>query len=532
MNRATLSQVLCITLLLFLTSYKLNAQGTVNTREQLQKLITKGNNLADKGDNAKGIEYLTRAEMIAEKNDWKKELVDIKNSIGISYLRLSNLGEAMGYFNQAYDIAKKKQGLEEYYISITNNIGNIYQKEDDFISALKYYKEAYKIANERKIDRLIVASAINLSDIYNLQGRYNDAEKYLQETNNIKKTEELEFFWRLNYAETLYLKGNVNRAIEDLQKLLVEVDPNKYKECYVFIVERLSKIYTKQNNLPLAMAYAKKGLKSLPELKYRIELYQQLANIYFKNQDYNNYKKYNDSVLIAKDSLGATINRGLFESNKVKLKVQEYQSELKSKTEKQETQRNLFIVVILLVLVVSFALYRGMRNKLTRQAQEKIIADKQQQIISLELEGLKNNIAEKNRKLSAKALYLSGRNELIEEVVNSISGIPQISRNKEISDYLKKLKTYLRTDAEWDDFTTFFEQANPDFLKKLTAKHPQLTSADIRFICYVLMNLDIREISTIFNITINAATKRKRRIKEKMEIDKDDSLYEYLLKLT
>jgi tetratricopeptide (TPR) repeat protein len=531
MNRATLSQVLYITLLLFLTSYKLQAQGAATTREQLQQLTKAGEDLVSNGNYTKGIEYLTKAEVIAKRNNWNKELAVAKNQMGLLYVKLSNFGEAMGYYMEAYDIVKKDNGLENFRLPLMNNFGVLYQKEGDLKSALQYFKEAYKMANEKQDKRMMLGLSINLSDIYNLQNNYREARNYLLETKDIKFSEDMAHLWRLNYAETFFREGRIDIAKKQLEDLNKELDKEE-SECKVNVLKILSAIYERENNVPVAIQYADMGLQSRPELKYRIELYQQLANIYFKNKDYNNYKKYNDSVLIAKDSLGATINRGLFESNKVKLKVQEYQSELKSKTEKQETQRNLFIVVILLVLVVSFALYRGMRNKLTRQAQEKIIADKQQQIISLELEGLKNNIAEKNRKLSAKALYLSGRNELIEEVVNSISGIPQISRNKEISDYLKKLKTYLRTDAEWDDFTTFFEQANPDFLKKLTAKHPQLTSADIRFICYVLMNLDIREISTIFNITINAATKRKRRIKEKMEIDKDDSLYEYLLKLT
>lgn len=163
-----------------------------------------------------------------------------------------------------------------------------------------------------------------------------------------------------------------------------------------------------------------------------------------------------------------------------------------------------------------------------KQRQERKLTESKQVITDLELDSLKNNIAEKNRKLSAKALYLSGRNELIEEVMNALANIPEVTSNKKIVEYMKTLKSYLRSDTEWDEFIAYFEQANPNFLKTLSSKHPQLNSADIRFICYVIMNLDIREISTIFNITINAATKRKRRIKEKMGIDKENSLYEYL----
>ena len=44
------------------------------------------------------------------------------------------------------------------------------------------------------------------------------------------------------------------------------------------------------------------------------------------------------------------------------------------------------------------------------------------------------------------------------------------------------------------------------------------------------MNLDTKEIANIFNITYDAAHKRKHRIAEKMKVS-DISLYEYLIKL-
>ena len=201
------------------------------------------------------------------------------------------------------------------------------------------------------------------------------------------------------------------------------------------------------------------------------------------------------------------------------------------KTEKQQKLLYLFISSLFIVAIVCFLIYRGLKHKIARQEQEKVIAGKQQQIITLELEGLKNNVAEKNRKLSAKALYLSGRNELIEEVMNSLSDIPEVIKNKQVLDYVKTLKCYLKSDQEWDDFITYFEQVNPEFIKTLTSNFPDLNSADIRFLCYIYMNLDVKEIGNIYNITYNAAVKRLRRIKEKMKFDKEMSFHEYLVTL-
>src|SRR5699024_3543963 len=146
-------------------------------------------------------------------------------------------------------------------------------------------------------------------------------------------------------------------------------------------------------------------------------------------------------------------------------------------------------------------------------------------------ERLKNKIGEKNRQLSAKALYLSNRNEIISEIINSLTEISIVAKNQPVSNYIRTLKNYLRTDTEWDDFIKHFEKVNPEFLKALKHRHPKLSKKDIRFLCYVYMNLDTKEICAVFNITPNACRKRKRRLIEKLGLEEKENLYDYLLKI-
>ena len=119
---------------------------------------------------------------------------------------------------------------------------------------------------------------------------------------------------------------------------------------------------------------------------------------------------------------------------------------------------------------------------------------------------------------------------LIEEIIDSLDKIPAIKLNNNAVSHIKSLKEHLKTDDDWDDFITHFEQVNPEFLKALQDKHPQLTADDVRFICYMYMNLDAKEISSIFNITVEASKKRKQRIAKKMEIEAE-AMHEYILKI-
>jgi len=503
------------------------SQNKSAAAEESQLLIKSGVKEYTKGNYIKSLEYFIKVEPLIDKTDYKMRF-KIKNTIGICYYYLSNYGEALSIYTEVLKFAEDHD-LAEEQVNVMCNIGLLYSAEYDYHSAIGIYEKAFKRAQSINSIPAKTLLAVNIADAYNKLGNYKKAQDYLKSVEQLEMNVQTGQLWKINYAESLLIEGKTGEA-HDIMRALEKNNPVDLA-CNICVMELLSKIYEAKNKIDIAIAYANKGVLDATNKTDKLKLYNQLSLLYSKKKEYDKALQYKDSVIMSKDSVSAAINRGLFETNKVKLKVGEYREEIRAKTEKQQRQNYIFIASIVIVLIIALYIYRVLRHKIARQAQDKIIADKQQQIINLELENLKNSVAEKNRKLSAKTLYLSGRNEILEEIIIALSNIPEVNGNKQIAEYVRSLKGYMKSDAEWDEFIAYFEQANPNFIKKLSSKHPQLNSADLRFICYVLMNLDIREISTIFNITINAATKRKRRIQEKMGIDKEDSLYSYLINL-
>jgi hypothetical protein len=117
---------------------------------------------------------------------------------------------------------------------------------------------------------------------------------------------------------------------------------------------------------------------------------------------------------------------------------------------------------------------------------------------------------------------------MIEDILVSLSKKTKLSKDASLANQIKTLKSQLRIDDEWDDFITHFEELNQGFLTRLKTLHPSLTANDIRFIAYIYMNLSVKEISSILNITIEACRKRKDRIALKMELPENLSLYDYI----
>lgn len=146
----------------------------------------------------------------------------------------------------------------------------------------------------------------------------------------------------------------------------------------------------------------------------------------------------------------------------------------------------------------------------------------------LEKEKLKNELESRNRKLAANAIHIAQRNDKIEEYILKLKKNPEIIKSNPLSQQLDQLKLILTKEDNNDDFLTHFERINSKFIDSLKLKHPDLTLNDIRYISYIYMNLSTKEISSIFNITIEACRKRKERVSKKLNLANSNDLYNYL----
>ncbi|MFY0481986.1 tetratricopeptide repeat protein [Flavobacterium sp. PLA-1-15] len=529
------------------------------TLEQCKKVIDSGFVAMDKGDYSVALEYLTKAQIAAEKNNWHQQQFEIKNNIGIIYYNLSDYGEALNYYLEAYTVAiKHLDPIRE--MAVLNNIGGMYAMEKKFVKAKEYYLKAYNTAKEEKDAIKVSLYAINMARAENRLDNPKGAKKYIEEALEIladhKESTVLNIQAEATFAEYLLLEGELGQAKTILLKLYTKTKRVREKEYNMTILNHLAHIYSLEGNTDKSIFYLRLALQDCRDLDMKANLLNELSLAYVKKNDYKNALEAKNEMVKTRDSVAKLNNEKLYENNKVKFEIQNYKNDLNSQLEKSSNERKIFISAIVIFMVLLFFVYRMFRNRAIKQEQKKIIAEREQKIIALELEKeknenlllekhvkeienealleqetLKNEIEQKNRKLSSKALYLSGRNEMIEEIVNSLSELPDVSQNLKLKTHIKSLKEHLKTDSEWDNFIVHFEEVNQGLLSTLKEKHPNLSSNDIRFICYVYMNLSLKEIGTIFNITQEACRKRKERIFRKMQIDKDISFYEYLSRL-
>ncbi len=529
------------------------ATALADNTAKCDTLIKRGIEAMWQKDHVKSLELLTQARTLAEKNRWYKQQFLAINNIGANYYTMLDYGEALNSYLESYTLAVKH--LEpKYEMVVLNNIAILYSKEKNYEKACEYFTKAYNIARENKDWVKMGLYSMNLGNVANEKGKPEEGRKHILEALLLLKPQpEMLAMAEMALAENDLLLGNPRQAREKAQQLYRSIKNLNYNDVGVSLLMVITKSYSRENNFTAAEASALKMLADKPNLETKRALFNLLSETFYKSHRYDKALQYKDSVIAADAQLNEIKNGRLFENSRVKFEIQDYRNQIAINEEKLASERRLYLYSILGIIGVLTIIILVLRNIAAGHRQKKLIAEKNQQMTALELEKeknnhllleqqvreketqllleqerLKNEVESRNRKLSAKALYLSGRNEMIEEILLSLSAIPELAKDKALNSHIKTLKEHLKSDDEWDSFITHFEEVNHGFITRLKTAHSSLTANDIRFIAYIYMNLSTKEIATMLNITPEACRKRKERLADKMQIPASMSLYDYL----
>ena len=536
-------------LLMLLFTVNLSA----NTIQHCDSLIKQGVVAMWKKEHVKSLELLTQARNLAEKNHWHEQVFLATNNIGANYFTMLDYGEALNYYLESYTIAVKELDPQHEMV-VLNNIAIIYTKERNFEKAEEYFKKAYEIAKEKKDSLKIGLYAMNLGGVANETNRLEEAKNYIMESIPLLKQEtHLLVLAEMCLAENELLKGNTTLAREKAQELYTSTDNLDYNDTGISLMLIIVKSYLNEEKYTQAIIAANKILSGNPNLENKKTVYSLLAEIYFKDKVYDKALQYKDSILWAEVQLNDIKNGKLLETSKVKFEIQDYKNQIALNQEKLNTERKTFYNIIAAIIAIVIILVLILRNRSVKLMQKKLVAERNEKAIALELEQeknenlllekqiqdkenkakleqerLKNEIESRNRELSAKALYLSQRNTILEDILNSLGKVPELSKNESLAGHIKTLKSHLKDENEWENFLTHFEEVNQGYITRLKTLHSSLNANDVRFICYVYMNLSTKEIASMLNITVEACRKRKERIAAKLELPDSSHLYSYL----
>ncbi|CAM1371482.1 tetratricopeptide repeat protein [Tenacibaculum xiamenense] len=225
----------------------------------------------------------------------------------------------------------------------------------------------------------------------------------------------------------------------------------------------------------------------------------------------------------------------------------ELEGQLKADKDKiiQSQNRSLFfggIALVVLIVLVFVLVYNSKRNgKKNMEIVElnnslnRLIEELKGKNISLEEKRMEveNFLRLNEQSLFSRVLKISTYNDTIRKISAEIDNY--MDMNPSASGYLmtvrKKLNILISEEELWDDFKVQFEKIRPEFFNKLKRVAPDLSVNDLKHCTYVVSNLKSKEVAQLINVSPRSVETTRYRIKKKIGLEKDDSLYDLLSNL-
>ncbi len=193
----------------------------------------------------------------------------------------------------------------------------------------------------------------------------------------------------------------------------------------------------------------------------------------------------------------------------------------------------LFLILLFSLLMHNIykRYYRKQREKLLEKTQQELELkelENKQQLMHFNNDKLRQDIENKNRELGISTMSLIKKNEFLNTIKKELL---KAQDNKNLKQVIKIIDRNLNNTDDWHAFEEAFNNADKDFLKKIKSIHPSLTSNDLRLCAYLRLNLSSKEIAPLLNISARSVEVKRYRLRKKMNLEHDDSLTDYILKI-
>ena len=313
------------------------------------------------------------------------------NNLGITHQEKGNIEKSLQYFLAALKIDEDRGNIQQT-INTLSNIGNLYLSMNDMEHAFKYLQQAIKTGEQVGIPSKLSHPYQRMGEYYVHKKEYESALPFLKKAYSISK----DYGQNLRMSTALRLMGQckyqLNRradgmaSFSEAEKMLIKIG-EKYTELYMlyhtwamvyFDLGEYDKAFEKVNK---GFALAKKNnLESskLSSLQLLGQLHEQVGN-------YQQALKFHKAAAAQQDSLHLQLKEELvleldtkYQSSKKEMENDLLRSQ-QERTEAELRNQNAFMNAIILVLVllgiVAFLLWRAYRLKklYNEELQKKVV---------------------------------------------------------------------------------------------------------------------------------------------------------------
>lgn len=188
-----------------------------------------------------------------------------------------------------------------------------------------------------------------------------------------------------------------------------------------------------------------------------------------------------------------------------------------------------FAVVIFLLAIATSIVIKIEQRKREVKIQ---LLETERKLLAAKASEAKALLSKSNTELEFQLMKTSNRMEILKDFKARFEGIIRSKKSVEIEPALREIQRdierELKNEVYWDGLQDNYYRINSEFVTAIKTKYPQLTKTDLDLVILLKKSLSSKEIAAVLNITIYAVRKRKYRIKKKLDLNPEDSLFEFL----
>lgn len=496
---------------------------------------------------------IINAALFAQENSNIITKKNLENQINYAFNDLELYDSDNKAFEICSFIKKNKINLKNRRLKGLINYFNghiaIYQRQFDLSE--NYTHEALSLFLEINDKVLIALCYNNIAVARSSRGETKNVEEYKYKAVSIleashEKKYLIDIYFNLSRRETLPNKNlesikNGKRAIHLIDSLGIK--KTRLKFLYNVIAYNqimLGKYSEAEFNLQEALRLNKQTFKLNNKKGGRLiaSIYREFGLLYAKTGKYqqsiNNYE-------LALETQILNINTQNKAQNEKANREYKLQQELEVNKKQVLKQHKLLVYLSVGFFIVS--VWYGFKIfKLYKKLQESSIKIKE-----LNNELLHTNLNLKERKdqielllslnqraLFSKVLKISTYNDSITKIGDTISKLIETQSEIKINQLHhieKSLLSLISEDELWEDFKIQFENTHPDFFSKLIRISSDLTINDLKHCSYIVSKLNTKEVAILINISPRSVETTRYRLKKKLDLSKENNLYNFLQNL-
>ncbi|MDN5288134.1 MAG: tetratricopeptide repeat protein [Mucilaginibacter sp.] len=460
----------------------------------------------NQGHFAQALDFYLHADKIFSAQKNKDLLAANMGEMGVLYYYNKQLDKSRASYNKALSIYKQSGNLKGQ-AQIFGNIGHLYEKRRQYDSAFYYQHLALKNYTQINFKQGAAKIYENLGSIYEDLAVYDSAytsfnrslQLYQEEHNKIGSIEVIN-----NLGDILRKTGKYEDGIIQSRSAMALAAQTGNIYQLAACSKDLGKVYELMNRMDSAYHYAELSRK------YSLAVYSKegvnqtafLQVLYDMNKKsdeiarLNNIRKINRIITIA------------------------------------------VVVVVILLVILSIVIFSRQRLKIKDQHALAKQKEAQHELMHLELknqqleeESLKQQLELKSKELSTHTLNLIRNNQLLEHLRGTLQAMVKEDKRdqkKQMQQIILQINESFNHEQYWKEFTAAFEQVHQRFFDNIKQYSTELTSADMRLITLLKINLNTADIATLLGISTDSLRVSRYRLRKKLNIPQGDSLTAFI----